>query len=144
MEGLSSFAILIIACGIASVLTQVASNSASASILMPIMAELARTTNTNPLLLMLPTTLVTSFSFMLPVSTPPNAIAFEPSGLRTIDMFKVGAVMNVVCLAVTLAFTYSLGQLMFDIETFPVWADVGADSGSNETASLQSCLSHCQ
>lgn len=130
VDGTSTFATLLIACAIASVLTQVASNVASASILMPIMAELSRGTQTNPLLLMLPPTLVTSFAFMLPVSTPPNAIAFGPSGMRTVDMLKVGTVMNLVCLLVTLAGAYTLGLALFDLETYPSWAESNNNSTS--------------
>lgn len=40
----------------------------------------------NPLYLMIPTTVVCSYAFMLPVATPPNAVAFESGNMRTFDM----------------------------------------------------------
>ena len=43
--------------------------------------------------------------------------------MRTVDMIKVGFVMNVVCLTVTLAATYSYGVLLFDLKQFPGWAE---------------------
>lgn len=132
VDGLSAFAILLVACSLASLLTQVASNVASASILIPILSELGQSTNTNPLLLMLPPTLVTSFAFMLPVSTPPNAIAFGPSGMRAVDMLKVGFVMNVICMAVTLAATYTYGFPLFDLGSYPPWADSGSSNATSK------------
>ena len=42
----------------------------------------------NPLYLMLPVAVTTSFSFMFPVSSPPNAIAFATGRLRVVDMVQ--------------------------------------------------------
>ena len=69
--------------------TEVTSNVATANILLPVLAELAKSTNTNPLYLMIPATVTCSYAFMLPVATPPNAIVFSASGMNTIDMIKV-------------------------------------------------------
>ena len=102
LTDLSQFWVLLIMMLIALCVTQVSSNVASANILLPIMAPLCCNGEINPLYLMLPPTLVTSFSFMLPVSTPPNAIAFEPSGMTTMEMMKVGSVMNVACFVITI------------------------------------------
>ena len=43
----------------------------------------------NPLYLMIPATVTCSYAFMLPVATPPNAIAHEASGMTTPQMMKV-------------------------------------------------------
>ncbi len=76
-------------CLMTGVITEVTSNVATANILLPVLAELAKSTHTNPLYLMIPATVTCSFAFMLPVATPPNAIVFSASGMNTGDMIKV-------------------------------------------------------
>lgn len=67
---------------------------------MPIVAALAANLHVNPMLLLVPAALSTSFAFMLPIATPPNAIVFSSGELKVIDMAKPGGVANVVCSAV--------------------------------------------
>ena len=50
---------------------------------------MARATEINPLYLMVPATVTCSYAFMLPVATPPNAIAHEASGMSSTQMMKV-------------------------------------------------------
>ena len=57
-----------------------------ATIIIPIVLQLSARLELNPIYLALPPTLVCSFAFMLPVSTAPNAIAFGPSGLTTMEV----------------------------------------------------------
>merc|ERR550519_896797 len=77
-------------------LTQCTSNTATATVFLPILAELAEVLHVHPLYLMLPATLITSYAFMLPVSTPPNAIAYSYGHLKMLDMVKAGSVLNVL------------------------------------------------
>ena len=42
-----------------------------------------------------------SFAFMPPVATPPNAIVYAASGMRTSEMMAAGSIMNIICVAVT-------------------------------------------
>jgi sodium-dependent dicarboxylate transporter 2/3/5 len=44
---------------------------------------------------------------MLPVATPPNAIVYAASGMRTSEMMAAGSIMNVICVAVTVLGTTS-------------------------------------
>nr|CAB3266108.1 solute carrier family 13 member 5-like [Phallusia mammillata] len=85
-----------ICCFIVCALTQCTSNTATATVFLPILAELGEVLGVNPLYLMLPSTVITSYAFMLPVSTPPNAIAYSYGHLTMMDMVKAGAFMNVV------------------------------------------------
>ncbi|KAG5838132.1 solute carrier family 13 member 3 [Anguilla anguilla] len=102
--------------------TEFASNTATIIIFLPIIAELALNIRINPLYFMIPATIGCSFAFMLPVSTPPNSIAFASGHLMVKDMVRTGSMMNVlgilaVCLAVN-----TWGVYMFDLTTFPDWA----------------------
>jgi Na+/H+ antiporter NhaD/arsenite permease-like protein len=71
---------------------------------MPIVAALAANLHVNPMLLLVPAALSTSFAFMLPIATPPNAIVFSSGELKVMDMLKPGAVANVVCCVVLWAY----------------------------------------
>jgi len=81
---------------------------------MPIVAALAANLHVNPMLLLVPAALSTSFAFMLPIATPPNAIVFSSGELKVIDMLKPGAVANVVCSVVLWAYFQLLGPSDLD------------------------------
>ncbi|XP_043946234.1 solute carrier family 13 member 3 isoform X2 [Protopterus annectens] len=66
--------------------TEFASNTATIIIFLPVLAELAVRLQVNPLYLMIPGTVGCSYAFMLPVSTPPNSIAFSSGLLMVKDM----------------------------------------------------------
>ncbi|CAG2172045.1 unnamed protein product, partial [Oppiella nova] len=71
---------------IAAVITEVMSNVACATVILPVVNTLALNMGVNPLLLMMPVTIGISFAFMFPVATPPNAIVFEALGIKTFEM----------------------------------------------------------
>nr|XP_014346572.1 PREDICTED: solute carrier family 13 member 3 isoform X2 [Latimeria chalumnae] len=86
LENLSpGLAVLLITVVIAS-FTEFASNTATIVIFLPVLAELAIRLKVNPLYLMIPGTVGCSYAFMLPVSTPPNSIAFASGHLLVKDM----------------------------------------------------------
>ncbi|KAF8766871.1 Solute carrier family 13 member 5 like protein [Argiope bruennichi] len=115
-------AVVAIICFMTAMITEIASNTTAATILLPVLNQMAISIGVNPLCLMLPVSIVCSYAFMLPVATPPNAIAFENGNMRTIDMAKPGLVMNLVCCGVQLFMVNTLGVAMFDLNTFPSWA----------------------
>ncbi|CAG2121936.1 unnamed protein product, partial [Medioppia subpectinata] len=71
---------------VAALVTEVASNVACATVILPVVNTMAIKMGVHPLLLMMPVTIGVSFAFMFPVATPPNAIVFESLGLKTIEM----------------------------------------------------------
>ncbi|NXA42008.1 S13A5 protein, partial [Eudromia elegans] len=105
------------------VFTECTSNVATATLFLPIFSSLATSIKINPLYVMLPGTLSASFAFMLPVATPPNAIVFSYGHIRVLDMVKSGIVMNIIgVFCVTLAIN-TWGRPLFDLDTFPTWAN---------------------
>lgn len=77
-------------------LTELTSNTASTTLLMPIMAATAMETGMQMELMMIPVVLSASCAFMLPVATAPNAIAFA-SGRVSIDrMMREGLMLNIL------------------------------------------------
>ncbi len=96
--------------------------TATATIFLPILAELGVTVGVNPLFLMIPATIASSFAFMLPVATPPNAIVFAYGHLKISDMMKAGAIMNIVCIALLVLAINTYGFLQFNLGELPPWA----------------------
>jgi sodium-dependent dicarboxylate transporter 2/3/5 len=87
------------------------------------MASLAEAIDVNPLLLMIPATLAASCAFMLPVSTPPNAIVYGSDRVPIIQMIKAGVVMDVVGLILIVATTFTMGAVVFGLTGgVPDWA----------------------
>ncbi|XP_019720767.1 Na(+)/dicarboxylate cotransporter 3 [Hippocampus comes] len=102
--------------------TEIASNTATIIIFLPIIAELAFHVSVNPLYFMIPATIGSSYAFMLPVSTPPNSIAFASGHLMVKDMVKTGFVMNILGLLSIMLAINTWGMAMFNLDTYPDWA----------------------
>ncbi|KAL7645308.1 UNVERIFIED_CONTAM: hypothetical protein RMT77_003694 [Armadillidium vulgare] len=123
-----------------AIATEVASNTATASIIMPILKELALKVCVNPLYLMLPAAVCCSYAFMLPVATPPNAIVFGAAQMSTKVMMKAGIVkagivMNILCVLVINIMINTLGVVMFNVGELPDW--VSSADNANYT---QQCV----
>lgn len=104
-------------------LTEVASNTATISLSLPIMASLAQAIETHPMLLLIPTTLAASCAFMLPVSTPPNAIVYGSGRVPIMKMVIAGIWLDVLSILLLTGFVYTLGHLVFGVlGEFPLWA----------------------
>ena len=90
--------LLIIAAVIAVVifLTEITSNTATASMFLPIIAAMAVAMHIHPYTLMIAVALAASFAFMLPVATPPNAIAFSSHYFTIRQMARTGIWLNLI------------------------------------------------
>jgi sodium-dependent dicarboxylate transporter 2/3/5 len=75
-------------------LTEVTSNTATTALILPVLAALAKSTDTDPLLLMVPATLAASCAFMLPVATAPNAIVIGSDAVEPGVMARAGFWLN--------------------------------------------------
>ena len=126
MKGLSKlplFPLLIIILIIAAVLGTVASNTACANILIPIMAVFSSNSEKyHPWMLMFPVCFMTSCCFLLPVSTPPNLIAYSYGRLKMSDFLIHGTFFTVVSLFVIIGMCMALLPKIFDAGSFPDWA----------------------
>ena len=77
-------------------MTEITSNIATASMVLPILAALAISIGAHPYYLMVGAILAASCAFMLPVATAPNAIAFASGTIKMRDMIKVGVLLNIL------------------------------------------------
>ena len=92
--------LLILAVAVVTIfLTELTSNTATASMLLPIVAGLAAAAGQDALLPMVATALAASFAFMLPVATPPNAIVFASRQVSIAEMARAGIWMNLIGIA---------------------------------------------
>lgn len=77
-------------------LTEFCSNTASAALVAPLMVTVASAMGMSATPLVLLVGIGASCAFMLPVSTPPNALAFATGRVPQMSMIKVGLLINVV------------------------------------------------
>jgi sodium-dependent dicarboxylate transporter 2/3/5 len=104
-------------------LTEVTSNTATISLSLPIMASLSQAIGVHPLLLLIPTTLAASCAFMLPVSTPPNAIVYGSGRVPIMKMVIAGIWLDILSVFLITLFVYTVGHLIFGVlGPFPDWA----------------------
>jgi sodium-dependent dicarboxylate transporter 2/3/5 len=75
-------------------LTEITSNTATASLLMPLLAAASVVMEINPMLLMIPAALSASCAFMLPVATAPNAVIYGSGRVSIREMARTGLVLN--------------------------------------------------
>ena len=87
---------LFLLCLSVTFLTEITSNTATATLLMPILAVAAESAGFDPMVLMIPAAMCASCAFMLPVATAPNAIAYGTGVIRIQDMVREGAVLSVL------------------------------------------------
>ena len=126
----------IIIASLVSCITQVASNVATASMILPVLIQLSTVVEVNPLYLLLPATLVSSLAFLLPVSTGPNAIVQAASGMKATEMMRSGLVLTVVTLLTTCGAVLTIGNQVFGLSDYPSWAP---PTNTSQLASKDGC-----
>ena len=94
-------------------MTELMSNVALATIFIPIVMAIATGANINPLLLSIPVAMAASCAFMMPISTPPNAIVFSSGHIKISQMVKVGIWLNILSVMVLLGAAFSLIEWVF-------------------------------
>ena len=120
ISGTQYIVILLVVTTTVNFLTEITSNVATASILLPIMASISAALGFHPYGLMISSCLAASCAFMLPVATPPNAIVFSSGYIKISDMVKTGFWMNLISiLIIVIAMRYFL-PLVWDIDLFSV------------------------
>lgn len=76
--------------------TEITSNTALISIMLPVIYAVAQKAGINTTLFMMIATICASYAFMLPIATPPNAIAMSSGAVNVKTMMKYGLVLNIV------------------------------------------------
>ncbi len=116
IQGISLLVLVFILVASVNFLTEVTSNLATTSMLLPVIVPVALLFNTHPFILMVGVTVAASCAFMLPVATPPNAIVFGSGYLRIPDMVQKGVLMNLISILLVTLMTYYLLPLIWDFD----------------------------
>jgi sodium-dependent dicarboxylate transporter 2/3/5 len=98
LGGLSTLPVVLLIlsiCLFVTFLTEIMSNTATATLLMPILASAAIAVDVDPQLLMIPAVISSSCAFMLPVATAPNAIVYGSEKIAMKTMMREGVVLNI-------------------------------------------------
>lgn len=94
-------------------LTEVTSNTATASVFIPIAATLGACISADPTIFAIPVALAASCAFMMPVATPPNAIVYASGQIRIPQMAKAGFLLNLLCILVITGAAYVAAAWLF-------------------------------
>jgi sodium-dependent dicarboxylate transporter 2/3/5 len=97
---------------VALIISELASNTAAATMVIPIMLSLVPDNPSLGLSIALGTTFGVSLGFMLPVSTPANAIVYGSGAIRMQDMVKAGAVVDLIGILLIWAFSIWIVPLL--------------------------------
>jgi solute carrier family 13 (sodium-dependent dicarboxylate transporter), member 2/3/5 len=109
LEGLPPWLLIGIVCTVMTFTTELTSNTATTTLVLPILGQAAAVLGMDPRALMVPATLSASCAFMMPVATPPNAIVFGSGYIKISHMVRAGLVMNVVGVVIITSMFLLLG-----------------------------------
>lgn len=121
LQGVTIIVLVLVLVAAVNFLTEITSNLATTSMLLPILAPMAMTIDVHPYILMVAATTAASCAFMLPVATPPNAVVFGSGYLRIPDMVRAGIWLNILSILLITLLVYFLLPLVwgFDPTVFP-------------------------
>ena len=108
------FMLLLMVTVIALFISEVMSNIAQVIVFSPVVCSLADAVGMNPLILGIAMTLAASCASMMPMGTPPNAIAFASGHIKIKEMMKAGFVMNLIAILLITLFCWLLLPLLMD------------------------------
>lgn len=98
---------------ISMALTELMSNVALVTIFVPVVFGIAEGAGINPVYLAMPVTFAASCAFMMPISTPPNAILFASGHIKMKEMVKTGFLLNVFSLILIFLLSITLMNRIF-------------------------------
>ncbi|MGF1728437.1 SLC13 family permease [Photobacterium kasasachensis] len=110
LEQAGLFFVFLIVVAFVVFLTEFASNTASAALLVPIFASIAEVLGIPPVILAALIGVAASCAFMLPVATPPNAIVFGSGYIKQREMMRVGVIVNIACIIALAIFAWLFWQ----------------------------------
>ena len=98
----SPYMVTAVLCGLAVVLTQFMSNTASKALLCPVGIALSAQMGASPKAVLMAILIASSCAFASPVGTPPNTLVLGPGGYKFMDYLKAGTGLVAVCLIVSI------------------------------------------
>lgn len=109
------FIIVLIIIAAVNFLTEITSNVATVSMVLPVLIAMSATLGVHPYYLMIGATCAASCAFMLPVATAPNAIVFGSNRIKIGEMMKAGVWLNILSIILFSIYVYFIMPLVFGI-----------------------------
>ena len=106
MGSLEMWMILLCIGALITFTTEITSNTALISVMLPVIYSFAQQNHLDPTLLMMVATICASYAFMLPIATPPNAIVMSSGVIRVKDMARYGFVLNLSGIVLIVLFAH--------------------------------------
>ncbi len=116
LEGTSIITMIAVVTLTVIFLTEITTNTATATLMIPVLGALSIAVGIHPYSLMVPAAIAASFAFMLPVATPPNAIVFSSRYITIPQMAKAGIWLNIMAVGLISLFVLFLLPLVWGIE----------------------------
>ena len=123
LDGVSMLVFVLVVVTLVVFLTEITSNTATATLFIPVMGSAAIAMSLHPYALIVPACVAASMAFMLPVATPPNAVVFGSGYVRIKDMAYAGFALNLVAIAVITVFVVYLMPMFWEIDLTQTPAD---------------------
>jgi sodium-dependent dicarboxylate transporter 2/3/5 len=108
----SAFGLIALSTALATVLSETTSNTAAANMVVPVVIAFAQSAGIDPVLPAIAATMGSSLGFMLPVSTPCNAIVYGSGRIPLLRMMRHGVVLDVVGVMTIVAVVTLLGPIV--------------------------------
>jgi sodium-dependent dicarboxylate transporter 2/3/5 len=124
LDGLPLVPLILLLVATICLLSELASNTATAAAFLPVAAALAIGLGENPLLTTVATVLGASLGFMLPVATPPNAIVYGTGRVTAAQMMRAGFLLDLIGVVLATLAVFGLATWAFDMQlgVVPPWA----------------------
>lgn len=116
LEGISALMLVILFTTGIIFLTELTSNTATAATFLPVAGGVAISMGLDPMLLAIPVALAATCAFMLPVATPPNAIAYGSGYVSIGQMVKGGLWLNLIGIVLITLATMTLAVWIFGLQ----------------------------
>jgi len=113
MPDISLWVMLLLLTSVMLFMTELMSNVALTTIFIPVVIGIANGLGINGLIFAIPVTLAASCAFMMPISTPPNAIVFSSGQIRIKDMMRAGFILNLISILVLMLAAYTVIQWVY-------------------------------
>jgi solute carrier family 13 (sodium-dependent dicarboxylate transporter), member 2/3/5 len=115
-RGVSPIVLVLLVSAMVLFLTELTSNTATATTLVPILAGVAPGLGVHPFVLVVPAAIAASWAFMLPAATPPNAIVFGTGYVTMAQMRGAGLWLNLIGIALLTVFVYWVALALLGVD----------------------------
>ncbi|KAF0895978.1 hypothetical protein E2562_018117 [Oryza meyeriana var. granulata] len=117
LKGASTLVIVPVACVFSGIITEVTSDDSTTTLVLPLFAELAKSIEVHPALLMVSGAIGAQLSYLLPTGSPSNVVGFSTGYITIKDLVTTGLPLKIVALASLTVLLPTLGPAIFGMDS---------------------------